>query len=57
MNTVNSQLCRILYFMNTSRTDFNFAVIKGNSIQDSHVKSAYALTDLKLPIICMYIWE
>lgn len=44
MNIVNSQLCRILYFINTSRTSFGFAVVTDNSTQDSDVKSACALT-------------
>ena len=55
MNIVNSQLCRILYFINTSRT--SFTVVKDNSIQDSYVKSAYALSDLKLRAACyVHVW-
>lgn len=57
MNIVDSQLCRTLYFVNTSWISFSFAEIKDNSIQDSNGKSAYALTDLKLRTACyMYVY-
>lgn len=48
VNIVSSQLCRILYFVNTYWISFSFAKIKDNHMQDSYGKCAYALNDLKL---------